>query len=110
MNTRTYRRFSSNGVYVEEVDGEYPGGLGVHELPPGGTRAARRRIDARGAQDLPDRGLRHRHAEFRQFAVDPAVSPRRILLRQPEDKAGDAPDCRRAARRALPARVVLLRG
>jgi hypothetical protein len=99
-----------HGVHVEEVDGEDPGGLGVQELPPGRARAARRRIDARGAQDLPDRGLRDGHAEFRQFAVDPAVSPPRILLRQPDDKAGDAPGCRRAARRALPARVVFLRG
>jgi hypothetical protein len=65
-----------HGVHVEEVDGEDPGGLGVQELPPGRARAARRRIDARGAQDLPDRGLRDRHAEFRQFAVDPAVSHR----------------------------------
>ena len=68
------------------------------------------RIDARSAQDLPDCRLRHRHAEFRQFAMDPAISPPRILLRQPYDKAGDAPDCRRAAERALPARVVFLRG
>jgi transposase len=63
-----------HGVHVEEVDGEDPSGLGVQELPPGRARAARRRIDARGAQDLPDCGLRHCHAEFRQFAVDPAVS------------------------------------
>ena len=99
-----------HGVHVEEVHGEDPGGLGMYELPPGRARTARGRIDARAAEDLPDCGLRDRHAEFRQFAVDPAVSPQRILLRQPDDKAGDAPDCRRAARRALPARVVLLRG
>jgi len=42
----------------------------------------------------------NRHAEFRHFAMDPAVSPQRILLRQTDDKAGGAPDCRRAARRA----------
>ena len=95
---------------MEEVDGEDPGSLGMQELPPGRTRAARRRIDARSAQDLPDCRLRHRHAEFRQFAMDPAISPPRIFLRQPYDKAGDAPDCRRAAERALPARVVFLRG
>ena len=99
-----------HGVHAEEVDGEYPGSLGMHELSPGRARAARGRIDARGAEDLPDGGRRDRYAEFRHFAVDPAVSPQRILLRQTHDKAGDAPDCRRAARRALPARVVLLRG
>jgi hypothetical protein len=37
---------------VQETDREDPGGLGVQELPPGGARAARRRIDARGVQDL----------------------------------------------------------
>jgi len=72
-----------HGVHVEEVHSEDPGGLGVQELPPGRARAARCRIDARSAQDLPDCGLRDRHAEFRQFAVDPAVSPQRILLRPP---------------------------
>jgi hypothetical protein len=70
-----------HGVHVEEVDGEYPGSLGVDELPPGRARAAGGRIDARGAEDLPDGGRRDCHAEFRQFAVDPAVSPQRILLR-----------------------------
>jgi hypothetical protein len=45
----------------------------VQELPPGRTRPARCRVDARGPQDLPDGGLRDRHAGFRQFAVDPAV-------------------------------------
>ena len=30
-----------HGVHVEEVHSEDPGGLGVQELPPGGTRAAR---------------------------------------------------------------------
>ena len=32
-----------------------------------------------------------------QFAVDPAISPQRVLLRQPTGKAGDARDDRRAA-------------
>ena len=98
-----------HGVHVQEVDREDPGGLGVQELPPGRARAARRRIDARGMQDLPDGGRRDRHAELGQFAVDAAVSPQRILLRQADDEAGDARDCRRAAGRAPLARVVLPR-
>ena len=64
-----------HGVHVEEVHSEDPGGLGVQELPPGRARAARRWIDARGMQDLPDGGRRDCHAEFRQLAVDAAVSP-----------------------------------
>ena len=38
----------------------------------------------------PDCGRRDRQAEFGFLAVDPAVSPQRILLRQPDDDAGDA--------------------
>ena len=41
------------------------------------------RSDARGMQDLPHRGRRNGEAGLRQFAVDPAVSLQRILLRQP---------------------------
>ena len=64
INTRTYSLFSSTVSDVQEVDGEDPGGLGVQELPPGRARAARRWIDARGMQDLPDGGRRDCHAEF----------------------------------------------
>jgi hypothetical protein len=63
-----------------------------------------------GAQDPLHGGRCHGDAEFRQFAVDPAVSPQRIPLRQANDEAGDARDCRRAAGLASSARVVLSRG
>jgi hypothetical protein len=43
-----------HGVDVQEVNGDDPGGLGVQELPPRRTGPARRRIDARSPQDLPD--------------------------------------------------------
>jgi hypothetical protein len=94
---------------VEKVDSEDPGGLGAQELSPGRARSAGSRIDARSAQDLPDGGWRDGHAEFRHFAVDPAVSPQRILLRQPNDKAGDAGDRRRPAGLAPTPRFVLAR-
>src|SRR6266700_477268 len=61
-------------------------------------------------QDLPHGGRRYGEAELRELAVDPAVSPQRVLLRQPDDKAGYAPCCRRTTGLALLARVVLLRG
>ena len=64
-----------HGVHVQEIDCDDSGGLGVQELPPARARAARRRIDPRGMQDLPHGGGRDCHAELRQFAVDPAVSP-----------------------------------
>ena len=99
-----------HGVCVQEIHREDPGGLGVQELPPGRARPAGSRIDARGMQDLPHRRRRDRNAELRQLAVDPTVSPQRILLRQPDDQAGDARGFQRTAGLAPPARVVLSRG
>jgi hypothetical protein len=96
-----------HGVHVQKVDREDPGGLDCQELPPRQARASRRRIDARGMQDLPHGGRCDRHAELRQLAVDPAVSPQRILLRQPNDQADDARDCWRTAGLTPSARVVL---
>jgi hypothetical protein len=61
-------------------------------------------------QDLPDGRRRDNYTEFRQFAMDPAVSPQRILPRQADGKAGDPPDCRGPAGLAPLARVVLFRG
>jgi hypothetical protein len=74
-----------------------------------GARPPRCRIDARGMQDLPHGGRRDCHAELHKLAVDPAVSPQRILPRQADDKAGDARDCHRAPWLAPLARVVFLR-
>ena len=61
-------------------------------------------------QDLPHRGRSSGEAGLRQLTVDPAVSPQRIVLRQPDDEACDARDRRRAAGLAPLARVVLSRG
>jgi hypothetical protein len=98
-----------HGVHVQEVDCDDPGGLGVQEPPPARARAPRRWIDAGRMQDLPHGGGRDCHAELCEFAVDPAVSPQRILLRKADGKAGDARYCRRAPWLAPLARVVLLR-
>src|SRR5258706_7943238 len=71
--------------------------------------------DRRGAGSMPEaRRISHIvdgatvTPELHEFAVDPAVSPQRILPRQADDKAGDARDCRRAPWLAQLARVVLL--
>jgi len=99
-----------HGVHVQEVDREDPGCLGVQELPPGRARTARRRIDARGVQDLPHCGRRDRNAELGELTVDAAVSPQRILPRQANGKVSDAPDCGGPTGLASLARVVLARG
>jgi hypothetical protein len=65
----------SSGPYGK-VGREDPGELAAQELLPGQARAAGRRISARGAPDLPPRGRCHRHAELRQLAMDPPVSPK----------------------------------
>jgi hypothetical protein len=70
-----------DGIDVEEVDGEDPGGLRVQELPPGRAVPARRGVDACGADDLVDRGRRDRDAELGQLAVNAPVTPQRVLLR-----------------------------
>jgi hypothetical protein len=58
----------------------------------------------------PTRWTTRRDAELGRFAVAPAVSPPRILLREANHTAGDARDRRRAAGRAAVARVVRARG
>ena len=66
-------------------------------------------LSAQGADEaLPYGGRRDRHAGFRQFAVDPV--PLQRILRQADDKPGDARDRRRAAGLASLARVIRLRG
>jgi hypothetical protein len=95
--------------YQAARDREDPGGLGCQELPPRRARPTRRRIDARSTQDLPHGGRRNCHAELRELAGDPPVSPQWIHPRQADDKAGDAPDRRRASWLAPLARAVLPR-
>ena len=46
---------------------------------------------------FPHGGRRDHHAELRQLAMDPAVSPQRILPCQPNDQAADVRGRRRAA-------------
>src|SRR5207249_3390818 len=75
MNTRTYSLLRSTVSACRKAGREDPRSLGVQELPPGRARAARRWIEARSVQDLPDNGRGDRHGELGQFAVDAAVSP-----------------------------------
>ena len=84
-------------VNMQEIDGQDSGGLRVQELPPGRAIPARRRVDARGAEDLVDRGYRDRGAQLSELAVNAPVAPERILVRQADGELGDAPDRRRPA-------------
>jgi hypothetical protein len=66
-------------VEVEQVAGEDAVGLRSQELRPGRSGPAWRRVDPGGVQDLPDRGGPDLVAESGEFAVNAAVSPRRVL-------------------------------
>ena len=98
MNTSTYMRFSSTVSTCRKSTARMPVAWAVrncrHVGPdrrgPGSMPAAR--------QDLPHGGRRHGDAELGQLAMDPAMSPQRILLRQANHQAGDARDRRRAPR------------
>jgi hypothetical protein len=70
-----------HSVDVQEVGGEDPGGLRVQELPPGRSVPARRRVNARGAQDLIDGRCRDGQAQLGQLAVNTPVAPERVFVR-----------------------------
>jgi hypothetical protein len=102
--SRSSRRRVLTSRFAERVPPRNPDGR-VHDAGASGPEDGAGSMP-RGTQDLSHGGRRHGDAEFRQFALDPAVSPQRILLRQPNDQVGDARDCWRTAGLAPPARVV----
>src|SRR6476620_8836694 len=74
-------------VDMEEVDREHAGGLGAQELPPAGVGVPhRRRRDAVALEDPPDRRGTDPMAELEQLALDPLVSPGRVVRRHPHDQ------------------------
>ena len=95
-----------DSIHVQEIDSQDPGGLRAQELPPGRAVPARRRVDARSAQDLIHGGRRDRDAELGQLAVNTTVTPQRVLAREADGEPGDAPDRRRAPGPASSAGVV----
>ena len=110
MNTKTYRRVSSTVSTCRKSTARIPAAwvcrncrhVGPERRGAGSMPAARRisqTVD--GATVTPS---------LVSSPWDPAVSPQWILLRQANDEAGDARDCRRAAWLAAIARVVPARG
>ncbi len=77
-------------VDVEEVDREHAGGLGGQELPPAGVGAPQWRWwDPVALEDSADRRGADAVAELEQLALDPLVSPVRVLRRHPYDQCGE---------------------
>jgi hypothetical protein len=75
-----------DGVEVEEVGGQQPGCLGSQECAPLGVYPARRRAQACRGQDAADGAGADVVSESGEFALDAAVSPARVLPRQPDDE------------------------
>ena len=77
-------------VDVEEVDCEHAGGLGAQELPPAGVGEPRRRWwDAVALEDPADRRGADAVAEVEQLALEPQVSPARVLPRHSHHHGGE---------------------
>ena len=64
------------------------------QLGPVRSGAARGGVEAGGGQDLPDRGRRDRMPQLSEFALDPAVAPLRILVRQAQHQPFEGGGCR----------------
>ncbi|WP_443216895.1 hypothetical protein [Saccharothrix sp. ALI-22-I] len=80
---------AEHGVEVEEVRRDDALGLDGEELPPRRTGAAWCRVDARSAQNLPDRRGSDAVAEPGWFALDSSVTPTRVLLGKPQHDCSD---------------------
>ena len=74
---------------VNKVGGQQPGGLGMQEAPPPGVCSAWGGAQAGGGENPADRTRAQVVSEPNEFAVDAAVAPGRILLRQSHDKVTD---------------------
>jgi len=75
---------------VEEVDREHAAGLCAQESPPTGVGVPQRsRWDPVAHKDPLDRRGADTVAELEQFALDPHVSPARVLPRHPHYQGGE---------------------
>jgi hypothetical protein len=68
----------------EEVTRQHRARLSTAELPPRWTFATRSRIKPGLTQDVPHGRRSHPIAKPDEFAVDPAVTPPRVLLGEPD--------------------------
>jgi hypothetical protein len=86
-----------DGVDVEEVGPQQPGGLRSQEGSPTGVDLAGRRADPGGGEDPADGAGADPVAETDQFALHAAMAPVRVLPGQPEDEVTYLVADRRAA-------------
>ena len=79
-----------HGVDREEVASQHGRRLRSEKLGPGRTLSPGRGLDAVSGKDGPDARGGESNAHGRQLPMDPTVSPRRILRRQPKDEVHGA--------------------
>ena len=84
-----------NRVDGEEVTRQHRRRLGTAELPPRRTTTSWRRVETRRTEDVPDRGRSDPITQPDQFAVDPSMTPHRILAREPDHQLPDDSRCPR---------------
>ncbi|MFD1046686.1 hypothetical protein ACFQ1S_14560 [Kibdelosporangium lantanae] len=82
----------------EEVTGQQDLGLRAEELGPGAGRTFRCGVDAGVGEDLPHGRCGNLDAKDEGFAVDAAITPARVLLRQAQDQDSHRPDGARPSR------------
>jgi len=83
---------SGQGADFTEVGSEEGVCLAAQEGGPGQVIAVRRRLDAVDLEDLPDGGGGDLESQDGEFAVDSAVSPAGVVVRQAQDENSDAVD------------------
>ena len=95
MTNNTYKRLRANRVDGEEITRQQALRLGAQEPPPGGIHTTRSRPAALGLEDPADGRRTDVVSEAGQLTVHPAVSPARVLPRQPQHQVADLlADCR----------------
>jgi hypothetical protein len=70
-------------MILEEIDGDQTARLRSEEFAPRRPQALVGWAQVAAAEDLADRGRRHRQAESVELADNPLIAPARILPRQP---------------------------
>ena len=83
---------SGQGADFKEVSSEEGMCLATQEGGPGQLITVRRRRDAVDLEDLPDGGGRDLESQDGEFAVDSAVSPAGVFMRQAQDEGSNAAD------------------
>jgi hypothetical protein len=88
-NASAYRRAPSTVSTWKKSVAMMPSGLRVQKLTPGRAASPRCRIDAHAVQDLADRRGAQVMTKPNQLAMDPPMSPPRILPGKPERERPD---------------------